>query len=176
MPSAFRYVALCENGGAARGEVQPPNARATALSAATRAVMKPAAIAVGTSCEIEASTSVVARPPIQAETFRPKAFRRSVRRDPGVQHDLQHGPADAQCDLELGEVASIKALARREGLCNHYTSRMLPLAYLAPDLVEAILAGRQPRGVSLAALTAQPLPMAWLQQRALFARSGSIAG
>ncbi len=79
-------------------------------------------------------------------------------------------------ELELGEVASIKALARREGLCNHYTSRMLPLAYLAPDLVEAILAGRQPRGVSLAALTAQPLPMAWLQQRALFARLGSPAG
>lgn len=79
-------------------------------------------------------------------------------------------------ELELGEVASIKALAWREGLCNHYTSRMLPLAYLAPDLTESILAGRQPRGVSLAALTAQPLPMAWVQQQALFARLGSTAG
>jgi site-specific DNA recombinase len=53
-------------------------------------------------------------------------------------------------ELEQGGVASIKALARREGLCNHYTSRLLPLAYLAPDITEAILAGRQPRSLSLA--------------------------
>lgn len=37
--------------------------------------------------------------------------------------------------LERGEVESIKALAQREKLCNHYTTRLLPLAYLAPDIV-----------------------------------------
>ena len=37
--------------------------------------------------------------------------------------------------LERGEVQTIKALARAEGLCNHYTTRLLPLAYLAPDIV-----------------------------------------
>jgi hypothetical protein len=78
-------------------------------------------------------------------------------------------------ELELGEVASIRALAKREGLCNHYTARLLPLAYLAPDLTDAILAGRQPRSVSLAALTARPLPMDWAAQRALFATAGSTA-
>jgi len=72
-------------------------------------------------------------------------------------------------------VASIRALAKREGLCNHYTARLLPLAYLAPDLTDAILAGRQPRSVSLAALTAQPLPMDWAAQRALLATLGSVA-
>ena len=78
-------------------------------------------------------------------------------------------------ELEQGAVASIKALARREGLCNHYTSRLLPLAYLAPDITETILAGRQPRSLSLATLTAQPLPLDWDAQRGLFARWNSKA-
>lgn len=78
-------------------------------------------------------------------------------------------------ELEIGAVPSIRALAKREGLCNHYTARLLPLAYLAPDLTDAILPGRQPRSVSLAALTALPLPMDWSAQRALFATLGSTA-
>ncbi|MCW5760309.1 MAG: recombinase family protein, partial [Phenylobacterium sp.] len=78
-------------------------------------------------------------------------------------------------ELELGDVASIRALAKREGLCNHYTARLLPLAYLAPDLTDTILAGRQPRSVSLAALTAHPLPMEWAAQRGLFTTLGSAA-
>lgn len=60
--------------------------------------------------------------------------------------------------LERGEVETIKALARAEGLCNHWTTRLLPLAYLALDIVAQILKGRQPRAVSLGALTAAPLP------------------
>ncbi|MDP3179396.1 MAG: recombinase family protein, partial [Spirochaetaceae bacterium] len=55
--------------------------------------------------------------------------------------------------LESGEIASIKDLAQREGLCAHYTARLLPLAYLAPDITEAILAGRQPRALTLKSLT-----------------------
>ena len=78
-------------------------------------------------------------------------------------------------ELEAGEVASIKALARRERLCNHYTSRLLPLAYLAPDLADDILRGRQHPGVSLAALTAQPLPLAWPDQREFVGRLGGHA-
>lgn len=78
-------------------------------------------------------------------------------------------------ELELGKVASIRALAKREGLCNHYTARLLPLAYLAPDLTDAVLVGRQPRSLSLVALTAQPLPMEWAAQRALFTTLGLTA-
>ena len=74
--------------------------------------------------------------------------------------------------LERGEVESIKALARRNDLCHNYTARLLPLAYLAPDLTEAILLGAQPRSVSLAALTAQPLPLDWSEQRRRFAAIG----
>lgn len=41
--------------------------------------------------------------------------------------------------------ASIKALAPREGPCNLYTSRLLPLAYLAPAITEATAEGRGDR-------------------------------
>jgi site-specific DNA recombinase len=73
-------------------------------------------------------------------------------------------------ELERGEVASIADLARREGLCKHYTARLLPLAYLAPDLAASILNGRQPRTVSLGAITAQTLPREWAEQRLLIQR------
>lgn len=76
--------------------------------------------------------------------------------------------------LERGEVETIKALARAEGLCNHYTTRLLPLAYLAPDIVAQILQGRQPRAVSLGALTAAPLPADWEVQRRRFQQLGNI--
>lgn len=74
--------------------------------------------------------------------------------------------------LESGEVSSVKELARQNGLCHNYTARLLPLAYLAPDLTEAVLQGAQPRSVSLAGLTAQPLPWDWSEQRRRFAAIG----
>jgi hypothetical protein len=73
-------------------------------------------------------------------------------------------------DLESGATPSIKALARREGLCNHYTTRVLRLAYLAPSITTEILAGRQPVGLTLSALTKKPLPLDWTAQDALIAR------
>ncbi|TXH15982.1 MAG: hypothetical protein E6R00_06675 [Gammaproteobacteria bacterium] len=64
-------------------------------------------------------------------------------------------------ELESGRVDSIRSLARREGLCNHYAIRLLPLAYLAPELIDEILEGHQPRNLTLSALTAEPLPLTW---------------
>ncbi len=46
--------------------------------------------------------------------------------------------------LASGEVASVRDLAHRYGFCNHYTAKLLPLAWLAPDLTMAILDGGQP--------------------------------
>jgi len=51
----------------------------------------------------------------------------------------------------------------------------MPLAWLAPDLVEQILTGRQPAAVSLGALTRSPLPMDWDAQRRLFQQIGRSA-
>jgi len=71
--------------------------------------------------------------------------------------------------LETGEFKSILDLTRTENLCKLHTAKILPLAFLAPDLVEMILDGRQPPRLTLTALIEQPLPEAWSQQRARFA-------
>ncbi len=71
--------------------------------------------------------------------------------------------------LETGNVRSVAALARDEKLCPIYTRSILPLAFLAPDLTERILQGRQPRTLTLTALLAEPLPLDWAGQRARFA-------
>ena len=62
------------------------------------------------------------------------------------------------------------ALARTEKHCILHTAKLLPLAYLAPDLVEMILDGRQPPRLTLSALIAQPIPETWAAQRARFAQ------
>ena len=70
--------------------------------------------------------------------------------------------------LASGETASIRDLAVDQGLCSHYTSRLMPLAWLAPDLVTLILEGRQPQSMGLGKLTARELPLDWDEQRLLF--------
>lgn len=70
--------------------------------------------------------------------------------------------------LNSGEAKSVAALAKSDGLCPIYTARLLPLAYLAPDLTAQILEGGQPRAMTLTALTAEPLPHDWAKQRARF--------
>jgi hypothetical protein len=74
--------------------------------------------------------------------------------------------------LADGDVDSTKEIARQSGLCHHYAARLMPLAWLAPDLVEAILNGRQPRALSLGALSKEPLPLDWDEQRRLFGTVG----
>ena len=41
-------------------------------------------------------------------------------------------------------------LVEQEGVTDAYVCRLLPLTCVAPDLVEAILDGRQPKGLRLA--------------------------
>ena len=121
----------------------------------------------------------------QAETHRivrPLALkRRGVERKivlcEGADSD---GQADPQLQLLVaqayrwnamlvrGQASSVRALSKQVGVLEYEVSRVLPLAYLAPDIVEAILEGRQP-----IELTAQrlkrigSLPRAWPAQRAL---------
>jgi site-specific DNA recombinase len=71
--------------------------------------------------------------------------------------------------LEAGEPPSIRALARAEGACILHTAKLLPLAFLAPDLVAQILDGRQPRTLTLTSLISEPLPLDWAAQRERFA-------
>lgn len=62
--------------------------------------------------------------------------------------------------MESGEYASLTELAEAEKINRSYVSRVLRLTLLAPDIVEAILDGRQPEGVTLEAVM-KAFPVAW---------------
>jgi site-specific DNA recombinase len=69
-------------------------------------------------------------------------------------------------DLKTGTAASVHDLAKRDGADPGDVSRVLPLAFLAPDIVEAILDGRQPTELTAARLKRmRDLPLDWAQQR-----------
>lgn len=69
--------------------------------------------------------------------------------------------------LESGEFATIAELAECEGIAPSYVTRMLRLTLLAPDILEAILDGKQGPDVMLARLL-EPFPNEWAMQVALF--------
>ena len=66
--------------------------------------------------------------------------------------------------LESGEFATIAELAEREGIAPSYMTRVLRLTLLAPDIVEAILEGKQGPEVTLARVL-EPFPMEWSGRR-----------
>ena len=65
--------------------------------------------------------------------------------------------------LEEGRYGSISEMAKAEGVERGYVGSLLRLTLLAPPMVEAILDGRQPEGVTLPALL-EGAPMAWGEQ------------
>ena len=67
--------------------------------------------------------------------------------------------------LEAGRHATINELAAAEKINSSYVSRVLRLTLLAPDIVEAILDGRQPEGLGLPRLL-EPHSARWADQRA----------
>lgn len=72
--------------------------------------------------------------------------------------------------LESGSFTSIAELAVAEKINPSYLSRVLRLTLLAPDIVEAILDGRQPPSLTLRAAM-EPFSVEWSEQRRAFAES-----
>jgi len=68
-------------------------------------------------------------------------------------------------DLVEGRAASLRELAQRYNRDKGEVSRTLPLAFLAPDIAEAILQGHQPVELTPHRLKRSRLPMRWEQQR-----------
>jgi hypothetical protein len=66
--------------------------------------------------------------------------------------------------METGRFATINELAAAEKINSSYVSLLLRLTLLAPDIVEAILDGRQPDGMTLPGLM-EPFPVEWGEQR-----------
>lgn len=70
--------------------------------------------------------------------------------------------------LTTGKHASILTLAEAEGKDASYVTRTLYRAFLAPDIVEAILTGKQPQELTHEKLRQSlPLPIDWNEQRKL---------
>jgi hypothetical protein len=67
--------------------------------------------------------------------------------------------------MEAGRYGTINELAAAEKINSSYVSRLLRLTLLAPDIVEAILDGRQPEGMTLPGLM-EPFPVEWEGQQA----------
>ncbi|SLN71891.1 hypothetical protein [Oceanibacterium hippocampi] len=71
-------------------------------------------------------------------------------------------------ELADGTMASGDVIAKREQRDGSDVSRLLPLAFLAPDIVEAILDGRLPPEFTARSLRAlRPIPADWTKRRAL---------
>jgi hypothetical protein len=76
--------------------------------------------------------------------------------------------------LEAGQHGTAADLARADKVNDSYLSRVLRLTLLAPDIIEYILDGRQPRSLELKALL-RPLPCDWQQQRKRLGFEGGYA-
>ena len=69
--------------------------------------------------------------------------------------------------LENGTYGCLDEIAKAEKIGPSFVSRVIRLALLAPDIVEAILAGKQPATLTLKDLM-QPFPLEWARQRERF--------
>jgi hypothetical protein len=66
--------------------------------------------------------------------------------------------------LEEGTCRSAAEIAEAEGITRSFVNRLLRLTLLAPEMVEAILEGRQPKEMQLKEL-ARAMPSQWEKER-----------
>lgn len=69
--------------------------------------------------------------------------------------------------LQEGDYQTLEEIADAENINPSYVSRLLRMTLLSPEIVEAILAGRQPDGLTMARAM-QPFALDWNLQRASF--------
>ena len=124
---------------------------------------------------MSAMTSVIVRVPI---TIRKRGGRKLVVSPDGTVGTLP--PPRARIDstlikalarayrwkrmLDVGRYGSVSELAAAEKLDRGYLGRILTLTLLAPDIVEAVLDGRQPAELGVHVLRAG-FPVEWGEQR-----------
>lgn len=113
------------------------------------------------------------------ETFVPLAFRRRRRQlvstDGREAHDVKliNGLARGlywQQLIDSGAMANEGEIARAEGLAPYMINKLMRLALLAPDLVEQLIGGQQPRQMNLMWFMRNPLPADWQAQREIVRR------
>ncbi len=86
--------------------------------------------------------------------------------DPGLVDLLRKSRAWWR-QLQTGTI-DIATIARQENVNDSWVSRIVRLSFLAPTIVDAILAGTQPASLSAASLRKANLPIDWNEQIAAF--------
>jgi len=71
--------------------------------------------------------------------------------------------------LDDGVVGSGSEIAQREGLHHLTVNELLRLTLLEPAIIQTILAGQQPKCMSLLWFQRNPLPTDWVVQRGVVA-------
>ena len=72
-------------------------------------------------------------------------------------------------ELATGRARSLQELAKRDDITRRYIRRLVGLAFLSPQLVEAILQGRQSGELTVTRLSQLDLPLDWTEQHRLLA-------
>jgi site-specific DNA recombinase len=114
---------------------------------------------------------------VPAPTPQPRARKKIIAPGGGsnsttrrLSHDLVLAIARAQTwmrDLRSGKYADTEEIARLFKLNDAHVRRLLRLGYLAPDIVEAVVEGRQPRSLTVKRLLKE-IPRPWPDQRTAF--------
>jgi len=60
---------------------------------------------------------------------------------------------------------SLARIARQHGRCRTRLGKLVELACLAPDIIRAIVEGKQPEQFTVSRLMSKPLPLSWSEQR-----------
>jgi len=127
-----------------------------------------------TTQQLEPSSGDVIRLAIEARVKRCGSEMRLVLRPDHLGQDQSHPSSSLLKALARGrtwhewilaeEVFGQRALAQKLSLNERCVGRVLQCAFLAPDIVEAIINGRQPSDLTFAKLT-RGLPLSWREQR-----------
>ena len=77
--------------------------------------------------------------------------------------------------LREGDYQTLEEIADAENINPSYVSRVLRMTLLSPEIVEAIVAGRQPLRLTMARAM-RPFPVEWSQQTAVASKMASADG
>ncbi len=72
---------------------------------------------------------------------------------------------EARSLILANPATSLNRLASEHSRCRSRLSKLFVLSHLAPDIIQSIVAGAQPAGLSARKLLAMELPMRWDEQR-----------
>ena len=139
------------------------------LSALSGGAVAPASSANNSDAAIELTAPLAfKRRGVEMRLMLPEAAMQNDRSrcDPTLIKAIARGRAWFE-ELAGGRARSLRELAERDGITRRYVRRLVDLALLSPELVEAILHGRQSVELIATRLTELDLPLDWTDQRSL---------